>query len=350
LLGLNRDEDSVNVYLECHPDKHVEKFLTNNWSPLNCVGHPLSDVHWISIGSGLQWPYLVSFGGLPEATKYSDLYPGLFAKLSNLYAPNTKSLDSAYERPVAIPLGIQSPPCLLELPSDVSRSSLGPIVSDWYSIDDDNISRNLSSALNRALDQFYTINDHFLSLVDPIDRGYTSDFVPPGGAMNPLSTMVAGNYSPAPPRSIPEPITPDDASDDVMEDVDDSSCLGDNEGGAYKLADALVNNRTTRNYAYIKEPDNCKMLPTGTTIVFLFTTGWERGAVQSMSKRQIADAAAKGYTDHVQYVSRENVYHNLTSIKCKYISEDTFKGLLGGDVTGESAGVGPGAWCIVKLN
>ena len=284
---------------------------------------------------------------IPE---YASLHPGLFAKLSKLYATYPRSLDAAQKQPVAIPLGILSPSCLLMLPPNISRSSLGPLVSDWGAIAEDDLKRNFSSAVNRALDQFDALIDSYTRICDTIGHVHTSaSTLPTSVAMLPRSVPAAGpeagDCSPAPHRLFPEPITPEDSNEGVY----DGANIGGIEGGRLKLTDALANVRSRKEYAYIHKPNDCKGLRTGTTIVHLFTTGWERGAVQPMSKNETKNAAAKGFTLQIRYVNGDRFLHDLSSESCEYITKETFEDLLCGNVKEEDSGVAPGAWCIVKL-
>lgn len=167
-------------------------------------------------------------------------------------------------------------------------------------------------------------------------------------------------------RSAPEPPSPDDAVEETLGeamldelqeedgdfDEEDGGDLDDDDD-IYKLGDALVNARTTKNYVYVENPGAGEALPVGTAVVHLFTSGWERGTVHSMAKmsrNQKQAAEGMSMPTHVRYVLGGDFYlHDLASEDAEYISEVTFNDLLSGDVTEEDAGVGPGAWCIVKL-
>ena len=167
-------------------------------------------------------------------------------------------------------------------------------------------------------------------------------------------------------RSLPEHVAPNERQEETLGDAmldaleDDNSDIDEEDGGdlnndedIYKLSDALVNNRTSKSYGYVDDPMDTDALPTGTTVVHLFTTGWERGTVQSMAKMSSSQKqAAKDMImpTHVRYAIGGDFYlHDLASDGAHYIFEDTFEDLLSGNTTEEDAGVNPGAWCIVKL-
>ena len=123
---------------------------------------------------------------------------------------------------------------------------------------------------------------------------------------------------------------------------------------AYEMSDALENNKSSKEYVYVKAPeDGPSSLPPGITIVHLFTTGWERGAVHSLkkgSKQQKNAAKNMDEPVYVRYVIDKEYYlHDLGSEDAIYISEEVFDQLASGESKEADENISPGAWCIVKL-
>jgi len=129
---------------------------------------------------------------------------------------------------------------------------------------------------------------------------------------------------------------------------------GDLAEEAYEMSEALENDKSSKEYVYVEEPEGgASSLAAGTAIVHLFTTGWERGIIHSLKKvskpqKQAAkDMEAAVYVRHV--LDEEHCLHDLGSDAVNCISKDVFERLASGESTEDDEDVAPGAWYAVKL-